>query len=821
MVFAPKLEGGVAYNAPVQQPSAMEAVAGLFNFGVKTLEEEASRAPKPTQGDKFDAAIQEFMESKGGAFVSWDRKSAREFVFRYPQFANEFKAYTEGTGIFNTPQEVAVDATMEWFKTEEGILAVNKANQLPEEERDAFLAQEVGKVKAQEAEIAKLERNIKELELQGTLDQKRWDAIKPTSKDFVDNTISTILGPIFEQVKNGVTVEIDPATKAQLGIQYDTVDLRNINAVLADTKSYLSSALRRKYFTYFGNDVLPSDEWNKEVFGRLDSMIEIGKQFDSPQEQADVIKSLIDTEMYKKLDENGVAVITRLAQTIPPDVLNKLIPDMAKFTSDFQNVLAEGGSILTTKGIKQKVADTSKTEAEALAEDTIQFFEHGFVPEFFTLFKESAKKSGYSIVDEQSFKTIVGEHTQNIIKLTNENPEFRMEFQDWINSDIQSTIDVVKQNLPSNMELVIQNGKATVRFKEDMTDQLATENEMRIISGLPAYTMEEVIQEQLKGLPEGVSLDTINTKLATLGLLGPVGKEIQESIGVLNTNPEKPTAEPTRGRGEIPRGKGRGRGTVTASSKGGTDIGTALGIDFASMEAEAGLPEGYLNKVAMIESGGNPNAKNPNSSAGGLFQQIDSNAAAYGVADRFDPLQSTQGAVAFAVDNKNYLTRVLGREPTGGELYLAHQQGPAGAAKLLSNPEAKAVDIVGAEAVRLNGGNENMTAGEFANIWISKYNGSRGQTTGQYASTGGSPSLSLDYGAREVPESAQGPSTATIEPLQGTLMTFDSPEVQQIIEKTTSAPEEAIAMAKEILNKPIDPAIKALIEALVRIGERA
>ena len=52
-------------------------------------------------------------------------------------------------------------------------------------------------------------------------------------------------------------------------------------------------------------------------------------------------------------------------------------------------------------------------------------------------------------------------------------------------------------------------------------------------------------------------------------------------------------------------------------------------------------------------------------------------------------------------------------------------------------------------------------------------------------------------------------------------MTFDSPEVQQIVEKATSAPDEAIAMAKEVLTRPMDPGIKALIEALVKIGERA
>lgn len=127
-----------------------------------------------------------------------------------------------------------------------------------------------------------------------------------------------------------------------------------------------------------------------------------------------------------------------------------------------------------------------------------------------------------------------------------------------------------------------------------------------------------------------------------------------------------------------------------------------------------------LKAVAFLESKFDPSAKNPRSSAGGLFQQIDSNAKAYGVKNRIDPRQSALGAARFMADNKRTLIRVLGREPNVGELYLAHQQGPGGASKLLRNPNAKAVDVVGAQAVKLNGGNANMSASEFASLWTNK-----------------------------------------------------------------------------------------------------
>jgi hypothetical protein len=143
---------------------------------------------------------------------------------------------------------------------------------------------------------------------------------------------------------------------------------------------------------------------------------------------------------------------------------------------------------------------------------------------------------------------------------------------------------------------------------------------------------------------------------------------------------------------------------------------------YDQVEAQYGLPAGYLHTTAGIESSHNPNAKNPRSSAGGLFQFIDSTARQYGLKNRFDPVQATDAAARLARDNAQQLRRVLGRDPTGAELYLAHQQGGAGAAKLLANPNAPATSIVGRDAVRLNGGNANMTAGQFANLWISKFN---------------------------------------------------------------------------------------------------
>jgi hypothetical protein len=264
-------------------------------------------------------------------------------------------------------------------------------------------------------------------------------------------------------------------------------------------------------------------------------------------------------------------------------------------------------------------------------------------------------------------------------------------------------------------------------------------------------------------------IDDINYKMTVLGRLGETGSSTMDIL-----------------RAEVPGVMVRaGEGNDELGGSAGSDIlnniGDALGLDFSTLEAENGLPAGFLERTAFLESRGNPRAKNPDSSAGGLFQQIDDNARAYGVKDRFDPVQSTDGAVDFAVDNMRILTAALGRKPTAAELYLAHQQGGEGARRLLANPNAKAVDIVGAEAVRLNGGNVDMTANEFASLWLDKFNNTK--TTAPTAGTPANANAVAERAGPAVQRAVGGaPSAAPV-----TVSSTTAPTA------TTAAPMETVA----------------------------
>ena len=140
----------------------------------------------------------------------------------------------------------------------------------------------------------------------------------------------------------------------------------------------------------------------------------------------------------------------------------------------------------------------------------------------------------------------------------------------------------------------------------------------------------------------------------------------------------------------------------------------------------------FLLAQARLESGLNPTAKAPTSSASGLFQfiegtwlatlarhggahgyaevaaRIENSGGRYFVRDpavraqimqlRHDPTTASVMAGALAQDNRAALLPVLGRAPDGAEMYLAHFLGAGGAATFLralnANPDAPAAALL-------------------------------------------------------------------------------------------------------------------------------
>jgi hypothetical protein len=101
-----------------------------------------------------------------------------------------------------------------------------------------------------------------------------------------------------------------------------------------------------------------------------------------------------------------------------------------------------------------------------------------------------------------------------------------------------------------------------------------------------------------------------------------------------------------------------------------------------------------LDRITKAESGGDPNAKNPNSSASGPLQFTNDTWAQmvgkYGkqigitLRDKNNPEAQRIMGEFLVADNTKYLTSKLGREPNDGEIYAAHFLGAPDAVKLIN-----------------------------------------------------------------------------------------------------------------------------------------
>jgi len=120
---------------------------------------------------------------------------------------------------------------------------------------------------------------------------------------------------------------------------------------------------------------------------------------------------------------------------------------------------------------------------------------------------------------------------------------------------------------------------------------------------------------------------------------------------------------------------------------------------------ERGVDPNVALSIAQTESSLRPGAKNPRSTARGLFQVTDGTWKQYGgdPKKRGDINEDIRVGLDIIADNTQALTQTLGREPSLSEVYAAHFFGKAGARKILSaDPNAPVSDVVSRSVMRAN-----------------------------------------------------------------------------------------------------------------------
>lgn len=215
-----------------------------------------------------------------------------------------------------------------------------------------------------------------------------------------------------------------------------------------------------------------------------------------------------------------------------------------------------------------------------------------------------------------------------------------------------------------------------------------------------------------------------------------------EGMAALTGQPYTPPEKPAGFLSSIFGGNKDANPGATGSSMPKVDAGGNIPVATAPDDVKnliaANVPpemQGYATNLIGKESSFNPNAVSP-TGASGLAQFTRGTGKQYGLVSdrgdmRKDPVANLKALVALTNDNRAGLANALGRNPTDGELALAHQQGLQGAINLLSGKSVPGNNLA------VNNIDPNSDPRAAANKIMAFYGGAGGQ---QGAPAGGMPS---------------------------------------------------------------------------------
>lgn len=427
------------------------------------------------------------------------------------------------------------------------------------------------------------------------------------------------------QAKNALLDEIDTLDKSgsYAKARATRAELYNIENALEDG---------RTFFTKQGKNALTTED--------------LGKQFTSytPQQQKAYKIGMMQDIMAKVRNVQDGSNPTRFLKT--PAVQKRLEIVLGK---DYPKVMEQAGIVSKTYEIRNKVLGGSQTSANQMA------------------------REAFNEIDPADIQDVMRGNPINFAtrKVIERVMRAKMGLNDKVAgevADILFTTDPKKRfAFAKKLQNVINSKQASQAVKEEARQKMQA-----------FFAMDEQIPSS-KFLPQAGPLATAERNDSGDDSVLPEPPNARDLLNQLkggtiqNSNPLRITVTPD----DIP-----------AAGTGQSELGGSAGVDRLSS-----ANDGFYNRLAKAESGGNILAQNPKSSAGGLYQFVDATwnslvkkyGDQYGITKsmKMNP-QAQEVMVRLLTDeNRAALVPSLGREPTSGELYIAHFMGAPKAKKLL------------------------------------------------------------------------------------------------------------------------------------------
>ncbi len=133
--------------------------------------------------------------------------------------------------------------------------------------------------------------------------------------------------------------------------------------------------------------------------------------------------------------------------------------------------------------------------------------------------------------------------------------------------------------------------------------------------------------------------------------------------------------------------------SIIPPSTGASKMSPEIKSQIEAAAKKYGIPAENLLAMAQFESGGNPLATSQ-TGAKGIFQFTSGTANQYGLKDPYNAAENIDAGARLYRDNYKEVKRLLGRNPTSEEMYLAHNQGAQGVYEILKAAETGDESII-------------------------------------------------------------------------------------------------------------------------------
>ena len=787
--FAPQLNGGVGFVQAQGGDAGGLGVLSSLSSMLPSGGKPAGRAPSEDERNaalwQDMYPDQDIAEASMGQLRSFGKRnpSAADWGVSTAE-ATLNQNVADFTAATESERTISTKLREDWATSPDGVVAQNTASSIEDEgKRTAYLAKSHADWMGRKVQAQQLVEEKQQYGMNAERRNEMWTLEGFNMKGGADTVATAMTDAVESMMLNpSTTINLDDTgiTAAIPQLAGTVLTRNNASTVMGDFRAaYMDIQTGRiagAYGVTKGELGQMPDAVRNQVFGKFDSTLTwLTKEVDPAQ-----IKKRLDNEAYLGMIEAGVPLdkinAISLAAKGNPEltaaITASLVGDVGAVMQAYEGGNFDG-ALQSAKNLSKQERDRSfagfselakvwggtSSAGEVYAEVPETLRGVGFASATMAAFTVAQAESGDTplVLGKNWYKQNVESQGQAYVLAAKHDPNFEPTMVKNLTSDLATNVEMLrteasKQGFVPTLDqgniVLVHGGPTHTQKMAAFEAAIATSKEKDpagvagIEANRDAYLAETPTAMNLEIGEKNVDvLGDAVYKFNALKNLGNIGSQVRDlttaDFNLVDAEAEALAAETMAtfknqatidAGGIITTELGAAEAAPTAPEAlvANGRISQSVGVDFGSIEQEYGLPEGFLERTAQIESGGNPAAKNPNSSAGGLFQQIDANAKEFGVTDRFNPEQSTVGAAKFAKQNAARLRKVLGREPTGAELYLAHQQGGAGAARLLSDPDRPVNTLLSDDAITLNGGSLDMTAGEFADLWINKWNNGGG-----------------------------------------------------------------------------------------------